>query len=79
MFTLTICAAGETLSVSEPAGCFSAAAVCSTKQLILIAAGSGSYAVVLHPCVCILENAICMIDAWAFKGTATGYISHVPQ
>ena len=21
----------------------------------------------------------CTIDAWAFKGTATGYISHVPQ
>ena len=21
----------------------------------------------------------CTIDVWAFKGTATGYISHVPQ
>ena len=31
-----------------------------------------------------LKNAMkyilsCTIDAWAFKGTATGYISHVPQ
>ena len=22
---------------------------------------------------------VCMVDAWAFKGTAMGYISHVPQ
>ena len=26
-----------------------------------------------------LDMALCTIDAWAFKGTATGYISHVAQ
>ena len=30
----------------------------------------------MHVYTCTL---ICTIDAWAFKGTATGYIFHVPQ
>ena len=42
----------------------------------------------MYMCVCFmivhidhahLNMYTCTLDAWAFKGTATGYISHVPQ
>ena len=41
------------------------------------------YMCVVKPVITVQTLVVCMIsctiDAWAFKGTATGYISHVPQ
>ena len=34
---------------------------------------------VVHMHVHIQHTCTCAIDAWAFKGTTTGYIFHVPQ
>ena len=54
------------------------------QQRWIVPAVVGDVSMLTRTCmsVCTHRNkhmCTCTIDAWAFKGTATGYISHVPQ